>query len=238
MLNAILSGNMIEIVLTAFSLLVMLLIIFPLHESAHALVAKWLGDDTAERQGRITLNPLPHLDIMGTIGILLFGIGWAKPVPVNTNRCHKVKSRKTAMALTAAAGPLANLLSALLFMVIMKIIEVSTGNYLTSMSGAMIIASSSGEVSVVTYIIEALYLIINIDLLNGVFNLLPIPPFDGSRVVWAFLPERLYFSIMRYEQIIMFVLLGLMLTGIISIPFRILSNAIYSFFNLITGFIC
>jgi Zn-dependent protease len=90
----------------------------------------------------------------------------------------------------------------------------------------------------VVYIIQALDLIIWLDLLNGVFNLLPIPPFDGSRVFLAFLPQRIYFKIMQYEQIIMFVFLGLMLSGIISIPFSILADLIYSFLDLITKFIC
>ena len=238
MINALRSGDILNIVLTAFSLLIILLVVFPLHESAHALAAKLLGDDTAERQGRITLNPIAHLDILGTIGILLFGVGWAKPVPVNTARCRKVKSQKTAMALTAAAGPAANLLSSLIFMIIMKVIVVSTGHNILNISGALLIDFPNDDPNVYTYIIKAFFIIINIDLLNGVFNLLPIPPFDGSRVVWAFLPEKTYFAIMRYEQIIMFVILGLMLTGIISIPFQILSNAIYWFFDLITRFIC
>ncbi len=238
MISAIRSGDILTMVLTAFSLLVILLVVFPLHESAHALAAKLLGDDTAEREGRITLNPLAHLDMLGTIGILLFGVGWAKPVPVNTVRCRKVKSQKAAMAITAAAGPAANLLSALVFMIIMKVIVISTGHNIINMAGALLIDYPNAGPNVYTYIIKAIFLIINIDLLNGVFNLLPVPPFDGSRIVWAFLPERTYFAIMKYEQIIMFVILGLMLTGIISIPFEILSNAIYWLFDLITGFIC
>lgn len=222
MLNAILNGESgISLLLTAFSILVMLFVVFPLHESAHALTAKLLGDDTAERQGRITLNPFAHLDPIGTIGIALFGVGWAKPVPVNTARCRKVKSQKTAMALTAAAGPMANILSSLVFLIIQKILIVTVP------------ASTT-----LSYIVLALYLIIDIDLFNGVFNLLPIPPFDGSRVFLAFLPTKYYFQIMKYEQYIMIGLLILMYTGILSIPFRFLSNAIYSFLDLITSFIC
>ena len=221
MLNAILSGNLVTIILTAFSILVMLFVVFPLHESAHALTAKLLGDDTAERQGRITLNPFAHLDLIGTIGIVLFRVGWAKPVPVNTARCRKVKSQKAAMAITAAAGPMANILSALVFMIIEKVLMVTCPT-----TGTMY------------YILLALEMIISLDLFNGVFNLLPIPPFDGSRVFLAFLPQKYYFKIMQYEQIIMFVLLGLMLTGFISIPFQIIANYLYAFLDLITSFIC
>ncbi len=215
---------MIEIILTAFSLLVMLFVVFPVHECSHALAAKLLGDDTAERQGRITLNPFAHLDLMGTIGILAFGIGWAKPVPVNPARCRKV-SQKAAMAITAAAGPMANFVSSLIFMIIMKVLIVSY-------------SGSDSAPDALYYIIMALRIIIDIDLFNGVFNLLPVPPFDGSRVFFAFLPNKYYFAIMKYEQYIMIALLLLMWTGILSIPFSFLSNALYSLFDLITKFIC
>ena len=114
MLNTILSGDMTSIILSAFSLLIVLFVCFPVHECAHATVAKWLGDDTAERQGRVTLNPFAHLDILGTIGLILFGIGWAKPVPVQPYRCRKIRSQKAAMALTAAAGPISNILISLI----------------------------------------------------------------------------------------------------------------------------
>ena len=221
MIRAIMSGDFLTMVLTAFSILVMLFVVFPVHECSHALMAKALGDDTAERQGRITLNPFAHLDLLGTIGIVLFRVGWAKPVPVNTARCRKVKSQKTAMALTAAAGPLANVVSALVFMIIEKILMVTCP------------ASTT-----LYYILTALEMIIELDLFNGVFNLLPIPPFDGSRIFLAFLPQRTYFKIMQYEQYIMIGLLILMYTGILSIPFQFLSNAIYSFLDLITKFIC
>ncbi len=224
MLNAIRSGSMIEIILTAFSLLVMLFVVFPVHECSHALAAKLLGDDTAEREGRITLNPFAHLDIMGTIGILAFGIGWAKPVPVNPARCRKV-SQKAAMAITAAAGPMANFVSSLIFMIIMKVLIVCYNG-------------SDSAPDALYYVIMALRLIIDIDLFNGVFNLLPVPPFDGSRVFFAFLPTKYYFSIMKYERYIMIVLLLLMWTGILSIPFSILSDLLYGFLDLITKFIC
>ena len=230
---------MLTMVLTAFSIAVMIFIVFPLHESAHALAAKLLGDDTAERQGRISLNPFVHLDLIGTIGIILFRIGWAKPVPVNPSRCHKIKSPKAAMAITAAAGPMANILSALVFMIIMKVIEVSTQTFIVQAQGVSYIYSPGGNPqSVAAYVIQALDLIVWLDLFNGVFNLLPIPPFDGSRVFLAFLPQKYYFSIMKYEQFIMIGLLILMYTGIISIPFQWLADVIYSFLDLITKFIC
>lgn len=219
MLSKILSGDVTAIILSTFSLLIVLFICFPVHECSHATVAKWLGDDTAERQGRVTLNPFAHLDILGTIGLILFGIGWAKPVPVNTYRCRKVKSQKTAMALTAAAGPISNILISLIFMIIWKILIVT------------------GVIDSIQYLSYIFTMVITTNLYLAVFNLLPIPPFDGSRIFLAFLPQKYYFSIMKYEQIIMLVILGLLWTGILDIPFGFLTNALYSFLNLITGFI-
>ena len=219
MLSKILSGDVTAIILSTFSLLIVLFICFPVHECAHATVAKWLGDDTAERQGRVTLNPFAHLDILGTIGLILFGIGWAKPVPVNTYRCRKVKSQKTAMALTAAAGPISNILISLIFMIIWKILI------------------GTGAIVSIPYLSYIMNMVITTNLYLAVFNLLPIPPFDGSRIFLAFLPQKYYFSIMKYEQIIMLVILGLLWTGILDIPFGFLTNALYSFLNLITGFI-
>lgn len=220
MLNTILSGNITSIILSAFSLLIVLFVCFPVHECAHATVAKWLGDDTAERQGRVTLNPFAHLDILGTIGLILFGIGWAKPVPVQPYRCRKVKSQKAAMALTAAAGPISNILISLIFMIIWKI---------------LIVTEAIVSIPYLPYIFT---MVITTNLYLAIFNLLPIPPFDGSRIFLAFLPQKYYFSIMKYEQIIMLVILGLLWTGILDIPFMFLSNGLYSFLDLITGFIC
>lgn len=220
MLNTILRGDITSIILSAFSLLIVLFVCFPVHECAHATVAKWLGDDTAERQGRVTLNPFAHLDILGTIGLILFGIGWAKPVPVQPYRCRKVKSQKTAMALTAAAGPISNILISLIFMVIWKILIIT------------------GAITSIPYLTYIFTMVISTNLYLAVFNLLPIPPFDGSRIFLAFLPQKYYFSIMKYEQIIMLVILGLLWTGILDIPFMFLSNGLYSFLDLITGFIC
>lgn len=220
MLNTILRGDLTSIILSAFSLLIVLFVCFPVHECAHATVAKWLGDDTAERQGRVTLNPFAHLDILGTIGLILFGIGWAKPVPVQPYRCRKIKSQKAAMALTAAAGPVSNVLISLIFMIIWKILIVT------------------GTLTSIPYLTYIFTMVISTNLYLAVFNLLPIPPFDGSRIFLAFLPQKYYFSIMKYEQIIMLVILGLLWTGILDIPFMFLSNGLYSFLDLITGFIC
>lgn len=220
MLRAIMSGDPITIVISLFSYAIILLIATPVHECAHALVAYWLGDDTAAAQGRISLNPLAHFDPIGTTSILLFGIGWAKPVPVQPYRCRKVKTQKAAMALTSAAGPASNVLMALIFMLIYKIVLIAA------------------PATMVTYYVGlSLTEIITINLALGVFNLLPIPPFDGSRIFLAFLPSKYYFGIMKYEEIIKIVILVLLFSGYLQIPFGILANWIYNGLDFITGFL-
>ncbi len=220
MLDVLLSGDLLSIVISFFSYLIIFVIATPVHESAHALVAKWLGDDTAAMQGRISLNPIAHFDLVGTIALFLLGIGWAKPVPVNTYRCRKVKYQKTAMALTAAAGPISNVIMALIFMIICKLVLVLAPATQTTYYVAMV-----------------LNMVVQINLSLGVFNLLPIPPFDGSRIFLAFLPSKYYFGIMKYEQIIMYVVLALLFTGVLQIPFGFLSDLIYNGLDFITGFI-
>lgn len=214
-------GDLLTIVVTIFSYLVIILIAFPIHESSHALMAKLLGDNTAAEQGRITLNPLKHLDPLGTIGMLVFGVGWAKPVPVQPYRARKVPMR-AAMALTAVAGPVSNVIVSLIVLIIEKIIIVTANPLDMTM----------------LYIIMALEMIISINLFLGAFNLLPIPPFDGSRIFLSFLPDKLYFGIMKYEEIIELVILALMFSGKLSLPFTWLANLIYSGLDFITSFIC
>lgn len=209
-----------EMISYVFALLVVLLIAFPIHECAHALTAKMLGDDTAYLQGRITLNPLAHLDLMGTICMVICGIGWAKPVPVNATKCRKVKA-KSAMAITAAAGPISNVLVGLVFMIIYKIVVYST----------------QMDSSVTVYVAQALFTIVSLNLYLAVFNLLPIPPFDGSRLFLVFLPTRIYFKIMQYEQYIMIGIMLLLWTGVLSVPLGFLVNLLYKGLYYMTCFI-
>lgn len=213
------------IIVWVFVFLIVMLVSLPLHEYAHGATAKLLGDDTAEKSGRLTLNPLAHLDGMGTLAMLLFGIGWARPMPINPSKCTKVKP-KAAMAITALAGPVTNLILGFISVVIMQLIFYANYDILMS-----------GKESLELYLLYAAESVADINIYLAVFNLLPIPPFDGSRIFLSFLPTKLYFKVMKYERIIMGIIMILLLLGILSLPLRFLSNAIMDGMLYITGFI-
>lgn len=164
--------------------LIVLFTAFPVHESAHALVAHLLGDNTAKDKGRISLNPFKHINLWGVLFMLFVGVGAATPVPINPNN---FKHRKTGMAISSLAGPLSNLLLAYLNCVFYRFCYDHT-------------VVSGTEHPVLSYFF-AYAAILNVAL--AVFNLLPIPPLDGSRIITVFLPEKKYFGIMKYEKYIM-----------------------------------
>lgn len=204
-----------------FQIFIRLIVVFtalPLHEFAHGWVAKKLGDPTASNLGRLNLNPLQHFDPIGTTCLLLTGVGWAKPVPINPSY---FKNRKRDMALTALAGPVSNILLAAVLLLIYKILAYFAPGF-----------------AFFDVLILAISLMLSINISLAVFNLLPIPPLDGAKFFGALLPDRIYWNVMRYEQIIMFVLLAvLMFTNLLDYPISWLSGKIYSFLNVITGFV-
>lgn len=192
--------------------------VMPIHEYAHALVATKLGDDTARLSGRLTLNPMAHINPLGAIMILLVGFGYAKPVPVNV-RNTKLKNKKLAMALVAFAGPLSNLIIAFLSVLLRYVV-------------LNIASKNGGEMTTAIFALNVFFqysAIININL--AVFNLIPIPPLDGSRILFAILPTKYYFGIMKYERYIMIAMFLLLLTGVLTYPLSFLSNLIYNGFN-------
>lgn len=182
------------------------LIALTFHEFAHGYMAYKLGDPTAKNFGRLTLNPLKHLDPIGTICMIFFHFGWAKPVPINS---RYFKKPRRDMALTAAAGPIMNFILALFGVLVCRI--------LTRIF--VVFPAQSDFVYYIQY--AALTLFSYFHMLNlslGVFNLIPIPPLDGSRIFYIFLPPKWYFGVMKYEKYIQLALLVLLWTGLLSRP--------------------
>lgn len=168
------------------------LICITLHELAHGYVAYRLGDDTAKKAGRLTLNPLRHIDIMGLLMMIVFKFGWAKPVPVNM---WKFKNPKKGMAITAAAGPIANLLIALVFLFLYGLLFIPLQR-----------AGHSWD-----WLLEMVYITAYLSIALAIFNIIPIPPLDGSKVLFSCISDRAYTKLMYYERYGMIILLVLVL---------------------------
>lgn len=195
---------------------VVVLIAIPFHEAAHALVSHWLGDDTALRAGRLSLNPMRHFDPLGALCMLIGGVGWAKPVGIDV---RNYRNPKVGMAVSAAAGPVSNFLLAWLSMILYKCVVYS------------------GLGSAVPAIMLFLYDMVVMNLSLAVFNLIPVPPFDGSRIFLLFLPPRLYFKAMRYERQIMLAVLLLVFLGLLNFPLSVAVNFLWERLVELTGFV-
>lgn len=168
------------------------------HEFAHGWVSSKLGDPTPERDGRLTLNPLAHLDVVGTILMILTGFGWAKPVMVDP---RYYKDRKKGMALTAIAGPLANLIMAFIAMLIYAVLYYAVLK--TGITAGML----------VTFLSQFMIALAVRNLCFMIFNIIPIPPLDGSKVLGMFLPDRTYYTMLQYERYCMLLIMVLSLSG-------------------------
>lgn len=182
-----------------FSRIITMLLVLPLHESAHALVAKWFGDDTAERQGRISLNPL------GGLLMVLTGFGWAKPVPINPLRMKKYRA---GISLTALAGPVSNLLAAFVAGIAYNII-------ICTKSGLMALVSS--EVTTMSCVLLLLSFLFQVNVGLAVFNLIPIPPLDGYNVLSYFTSEKVDRWFYRHQREVTFAFIVIIL-GLSYIP--------------------
>lgn len=186
------------------------------HEIAHGYTAYKMGDPTAKSLGRLSLNPLKHLDPIGALCMLLFGFGWAKPVPINT---RYFKKPRAGMALTALAGPVSNLL--------MAFVSFIAWLYISVLGGA-----SPLFVELLGIFFEDFF-VLNLGL--AVFNLVPVPPLDGSRILFVLLPDKIYFGIMRYERYIYLALLVCLYLGVLDAPLNAAMRGVLWLFSKVAG---
>ncbi|MCL2662426.1 MAG: site-2 protease family protein [Oscillospiraceae bacterium] len=178
-----------------------------IHELAHGFTAYKLGDPTAKNLGRLTLNPIKHIDPVGLLMMLTIGFGWAKPVPVDM---RNFKHPKWYMAVTALAGPISNLILAAIVMFILGLVSTSLG-FLRYDGRDYNIGAS--DMSMIIYTIINFTVFLNIAL--AVFNMLPIPPLDGSKVLFSLLPEKQYYTVLKYERFGMIFLLVIMFSQLL-----------------------
>ena len=175
-----------------------------IHETCHGLAAYALGDPTAKRAHRLSLNPLRHIDWLGLIMMVVAGFGWAKPVPVNMMR---FRSPKRGMALTALAGPASNVLLALAFLFLYGLLYRALYS--------------------VQFLLDMIWLTAYISLALAIFNIIPVSPLDGSKVLFALLPDAAYAKLMRYERYGMILLLVLVASGVLGKPLTTVTDAAF-----------
>ncbi|MCR5663890.1 MAG: site-2 protease family protein [Oscillospiraceae bacterium] len=189
------------------------LLCITLHELSHGYVAYRLGDDTAKNAGRLTLNPIKHLDLLGFVMLVVAHVGWAKPVPVDM---RKFENPKRGMAITALAGPVSNMLITVVFLFLY---------------GVFAAICSAHDWAISDYLLRFLSLTALISLGLGLFNLLPIPPLDGSKVLFSLIPDQSYLKLMRYERYGVFILIGLAAAGVTGRFLDLAINAVLDLFS-------
>ncbi len=212
LIRAIASGDFAYVALLILSRAFVIFCCLPVHELAHGWTAYKLGDNTAKNSGRLTFNPFAQLNPIGTIMIFIFGIGYANPVPINP---ANFKNPKKGMALTALAGPLSNLLM----------------GFVSVFLSYLFMANAHSDA--VSYLALFFYYAATVNVTLAVFNLIPVPPLDGSRVLSVFLPESAYFGLMRYERYIMIGLMVLLFTGVLNNVIGALSNIMMMLISII-----
>lgn len=220
------NGDFFSVVIHILAILMVIFLVLPFHEWAHAWVASLLGDTSIKYRGRLSLNPLSHIDYMGALCLLLFGFGWAKPVPVDD---RNFKNPKVGMAITALAGPVANIVAGI------------AGGFI--FYGFMYLAPSVvfNKIGYYAMMFLQYYIVLNCSL--AVFNLIPIPPLDGSKIMFAFLPDKAVYKFYQYQQYFTIALFALLWIGVFNIPLNFLESlllkgieAVCSFpFKLIAG---
>lgn len=198
-------NKIIELLFTGIAVIIAMVF----HELAHGYVSYKLGDETPKRDGRLTLNPMAHLDLFGTIMLFLFHFGWAKPVQINP---YYYKNKKLGTVVVSLAGPFTNFIIAFVCILLLRL------NSLLPM-----------------IIVEFLYSLITINIGLGVFNLIPIPPLDGSKVLAAVLPQDLYMKYMSIEQYGFIILIVILSTGVLSPFLNVLFTYVYEILGFLAG---
>ncbi len=206
-----------ELLFMLFSYAVIVFVMLPVHEMAHAFAAHKLGDDTAKWNGRLAFNPLRHLDPFGTTMLVLFGVGFARPVPINP---YNFRNPKRDMALSALAGPVSNLLMAVLSVALFRV--------------CCFFVTDIEVLSYLWMVLINVFAAVNIGL--AVFNLLPIPPLDGSKIFGYFMPDKWIYTMERYSQMISMVLMVLLFTGVLDVPLDFLRELFCNFIGKLFGF--
>lgn len=192
----------------------------PLHEFAHAWAADKMGDPTARYRQRLSLNPLDHIDPIGALMILFLGIGFARPVPVNS---FHFRDRKKGIVITSLAGPFSNVLAALVCLALLKLLYIPFSLLPVNM--------------VFAFIISILDFMVSINITLAVFNLLPIPPLDGWNALAQFLPPSLYWKVVQYDRQMVMVVLMLVLLGVFNPIVRVSSNLLFFVIDKLTFFL-
>ena len=203
-----------------------ILLILPLHEYAHAWTAYKLGDDTASYQGRLTLNPFAHLDLLGTICMLVAGFGWAKPVPINPNKFNRKHSIRFGIAVTALAGPVSNLLAGLVGMILWQVYSILPFTLETD--------ADWNRYQLIAFMLYY-FVIVNINL--AIFNLIPIPPLDGSKILSYFTSAKWERYLQNNYMVVQIVFLLLLMTSILSKPISWICGWVFDGFAFITSWI-
>ncbi len=210
-----------QFLLKALAVSIIAFFVIPVHEFAHSYMAYRLGDDTAKRMGRLTLAPLEHIDIIGTLMMLLIGVGWGKPVPVNYDN---FKRKKLYTALVALAGPLSNILAALLGGVIFNAVIVFVHNM-------------NNDIFYMVQIFFQYYIMIN--LASAVFNMIPLPPLDGSKILMSFIPDRILDSffekVYRYKFIIFILIFFFLSSSLLRVPMYMIQNWLFGWVMWLTS---